>query len=108
MKKVKWIFSINSNGGGPPIGYGANMVGSKVKKFQEKIKAELNPAIDVEFISYDTSNNDILNADLIVFNNMDARYINDDIKQKGICIPSNDIYMGNTENIKNIILNFFE
>lgn len=95
MQKVVWIYSINVNEGGAPFGYASNTVGRDAKKNQEKLKSALLPEIALDFISYDTDREEMPSADLIVFNDIDARYICDEIKEKGLSIPYQDIYVGN-------------
>ncbi|WP_207942345.1 hypothetical protein DOK78_001030 [Enterococcus sp. DIV2402] len=105
MKKVLWIYSINVQDGGPPFGYGHNTSGKGVKRFKEKLKEELPSDIDLQFISYDTTSNVLPSADLIIFNDLDSRYIPEKIKEKGLCIPYQNIYTGNVEDVTHLILN---
>jgi hypothetical protein len=44
-------------------------------------------------------------ADLIIFNDWDSRYIPEKIKEKGLCIPYQNIYTGNVEDVTHLILN---
>ncbi|MGX6979452.1 hypothetical protein ACWN8V_09335 [Vagococcus elongatus] len=106
MKKVVWIFSINVDGGGAPIGYGANMTGRGPEKFKEKLKSELLPEIELQFISYDTQSHDVPVADLIVFNDIDSKFIPDEIKKNGLSVSPQEVYQGNIEEMKNTITRF--
>ncbi|MDT2758168.1 hypothetical protein [Enterococcus xiangfangensis] len=107
MKKAVWIFSINVDDGGAPFGYAFNLAGWRIKKFQEEIKEELLPDIDLEFISYDVTTNQIPAADIVIFNDKDSRFIADTIRKNGLSIPYQDVYIKDTKKIKDTILTFF-
>lgn len=102
MKKFVWLFTVNSSGM-PPFGYGPNMTSKQIKTFQNSLKESLPPEIDLDFISYDIDTK-IPESDLIIFNNLDARYLDEDIKKNGLVIPSNEIFSMNIEKIKDILL----
>ncbi|MCJ1977060.1 hypothetical protein [Pseudolactococcus paracarnosus] len=102
MKNIIWIFSINFDGQGP-FGYNAslNVIGNA---FQEQLKAALLPDITINFITYDANSDVIPVSDLIVFNDVDARYLKDQITDTGLCIPNKAIYAKEIEEIKQSIL----
>ncbi|MBO1307651.1 hypothetical protein JZO70_15855 [Enterococcus sp. 669A] len=106
MKKAVWIYSINAHGnasafvGGLGFGLGA-------KKYQEQLKADLLPEIDLQFISYDIASNEVPEADLIIYTHLSEKYLNDGITKKGISLPFQDVYMGNMKDIKEAITSYF-
>lgn len=104
MKKIVWIYSINVDGVAP-FGYGANLTMIKPRKFQEKLANELLPEFDVHFISYNTLSHDIPLADIIVFNDKDAKYLPEAIKEIGCCLLFEDIYKKNFTKIKEALKN---
>lgn len=108
MKEVVWLFSINLDEGGAPFGYAANTAGRDIKKNQEKLKEALKPAINLNFISYDSHANQKPVADLVVYNDIDARYIPDEVKKDGLLISYQDIYTGNIDKIAKSIVSFFD
>ncbi|MCC9085772.1 hypothetical protein LOS25_16865 [Enterococcus faecium] len=67
----------------------------QAQKFQETIKTNLPSDVTVDFI-YDTVNTEIPKADLIVYNDIDSRYLSDDLKNNGIVIPFKDMISNNT------------
>lgn len=102
MKEFVWLFTVNSRGM-TPFGYGPNMSNKQIKVFQNKLKLCLPPEINLNFMSYDIDTK-IPKADLIIFNNLDARYLDEDIKRNGLVIPSNEIFSMNIEKIKELLL----
>lgn len=109
MKKVVWIYSLNVYDTSVPIGYGSPGVRDwRGKTFQAEMKAALQPAVDLEFISYNAASNEIPEADLIVFSSLNARYLSDEIRNKGLAIPFQDLYMGNVQAIKDDLMIFLE
>jgi hypothetical protein len=77
----------------------------QAQKFQEEtIKTNLPSDVTVDFISYDTSSTEIPKADLIVYNDIDSRYLSDDLKNNGIVIPFKDMISNNTREIEKILL----
>lgn len=114
MKKVVMIYSINVNDGVAPSGY-ANVVapysfGAATiypnKKFQEKLQAELSPEVEIQFISYDMNSNEIPAADLIVYHDVDAKYLSDEIKKIGLGVSFQDVTTRNFTKIKEDITHF--
>ncbi len=109
MKKIVWIYSINVYDTSAPFGFGTPGVrGGHGKKFQAEMKAALQPEIELEFISYNPASNEIPEADLILFNSLDAKRLNDEITDKGIAIPFQDLYMGKVQDIKEYLMPFLE
>ena len=98
MKKIVWIYSVNLKGMGL-YGNSTTMPLRQAQKFQETIKTNLPSDVTVDFISYDTSSTEIPKADLIVYNDIDSRYLNN-----GIVIPFKDMISNNTREIEKKIL----
>lgn len=99
MKKIVWIYSVNLKGMGL-YGNSTTMPLRQAQKFQETIKTNLPSDVTVDFISYDTSSTEIPKADLIVYNDIDSRYLSDDLKNNGIVIPFKDMISNNTREIE--------
>lgn len=104
MKKAVWIFSINRNDGGAPFGSIIMFAGMGPKKFQAELISALQPEATLQFISYDSVQQPPIVADLVIFNELDARYLPKTLKESGLTIASHDIVMGNMEKIKQTIL----
>ncbi|MCD5165022.1 hypothetical protein IV424_13025 [Enterococcus faecalis] len=103
MKKIVWIYSVNLKGMGL-YGNSTTMPLRQAQKFQETIKTNLPSDVTVDFISYDTSSTELPKADLIVYNDIDSRYLSDDLKNNGIVIPFKDMISNNTREIEKKIL----
>ncbi|MGM0215300.1 hypothetical protein [Enterococcus sp. AZ109] len=106
MKKAVWIYSINAYGNASAF-VGGSGFGPGAKKFQEKLTADLLPEIDLQFISYDITSNEVPEADLIIYTHLSEKYLNDGIKEKGLSLPFQDVFMGNLEDIKEAITHYF-
>lgn len=107
MKKVIWIFSVNADGV-PPLGYmgtkaGQYLFGNGIK-FQKELKAELMPEFDLEFISYDLRDPKVPTADLIIYTDVDEKYLDEETKKKGFSIPYNLYFMNDTEKIREYVV----
>ena len=105
MKKAIWIYSVNVYENGAPFGYTSAAGGRKEKEFQQQLKEALLPEITLEFISYDAASDEVPAADLLLYNQLDGKYLPEEIKQRGLAIPSQDVYTGNLEHVKDAILN---
>ncbi|MGX7125242.1 hypothetical protein [Enterococcus viikkiensis] len=104
MKKAVWIYSINLNDGGSPFGSFVSLRGLGAKKFQKELISALQPEIALEFISYDSVQHPPVSADIVIFNELDARYLPEALKKTGLTIPSQDIVLENIDKIKQAIL----
>ncbi|MGO2891335.1 hypothetical protein [Enterococcus devriesei] len=104
MKKAVWIYSINLNDGGSPFGSFASLNGFGAKKFQTELISALQPEIALQFISYDSAQHPPVTADIVIFNELDARYLPEALKETGLMIASQDIVTGNIDKIKQAIL----
>jgi CRISPR/Cas system CMR subunit Cmr4 (Cas7 group RAMP superfamily) len=106
MKKVKWIFSINADGV-YPLGYTSIFNGlwvpGQISKFQKELKASLPPEIELEFLSYNTNQPETLRADLVLYNELDKKYLDEKTIKQALNIPYNLIYAPNIEAIKAFI-----
>lgn len=51
------------------------------------------------------SNHHVPVADLIVFNDKDEKYLSEEIKKEGLSIPSEQLFRGEIERIKETITN---
>ncbi|WP_206856696.1 hypothetical protein [Candidatus Enterococcus mangumiae] len=106
MKKVKWIFSINADGVFP-FGYAGIKTGQfvlgHVRAFQQELTSLLGPEIELEFISYNTRNSEAPSADLIVYTDVDEKYLDEETKKKGLSIPYKLYYLNEIEKIKESI-----
>lgn len=104
MKKAKWIFSVNVDGV-PPLGYMGTKAGhGNGMKFQKELKAELMPEVDLEFISYDIREPKVLDADLIIYTDVDEKYLDEETKKKGFSIPYNLYFTNDIEKIREYVI----
>ncbi|MFS0942905.1 hypothetical protein IGK28_002131 [Enterococcus sp. DIV0182] len=107
MKKAKWIFSVNVDRV-PPLGYMGTKAGQYLfgngMKFQKELKAELMPEVDLEFISYDIREPKVLDADLIIYTDVDEKYLDEETKKKGFSIPYNLYFTKDTEKIREYVI----
>ncbi|MEO1771902.1 hypothetical protein [Candidatus Enterococcus ferrettii] len=109
MQKVVWIYSINVYDTSAPFGFGTPGVRAwHGNKFQSEMKAALQPEIELEFISYNPASNDIPDADLVLFNSLDAKRLSDEITDKGLAIPFQYLYMGKVQEIKEYLMPFLK
>ena len=109
MKKVVWIYSLNVYDTSIPLGYGYPGIRAwQGKSFQAEMKAALEPEIELEFISYNPDSNAIPEADLIVYNSLNARFLSDELRDKGLAIPFQDLYMGKFQAIQEYITTFLK
>ena len=106
MKKIIWIYSVNTKGVNLKSS-GGGMIWNRSKKLQEKLREKLKPQWDLNIISYDITTS-IPQADLIIYNEMDRAYINDDIKKIGLSIPYTDLARSDVNSIVNRIELFSE
>ena len=81
MKKLVWIYSVNTKGVNLKSS-GSGMIWNRSKRLQEQLRAKVEPEWDLSIISYDITIN-IPQADLIIYNEMDQAYMNDEIKKMG-------------------------
>lgn len=106
MKKVVWIYSINASGVAP-IGYVGPVVDSYIlprfKEFQENLKTELLPEVELSFISYDMEDPEVPPADLVIYNDNDGKYLDEATKKTAFGIPYQDFLSMDIEKIKPII-----
>lgn len=105
MKSVVWIYTINTN---ETVirSSGYAMVWISSKKFQDKLKKELQPEWDLTIISYDITQNDIPNADIIMYNEVDASYLDEKIKNIGLPLSYIDLQTRKTDSIKKNLESF--
>ena len=106
MKKITWIQSVQLHDGGPPIGYSPNTMLSQTKKIQQQLKAALSEEFIIEFVSFDITTQAVPDADIVIYNDFDARYLNEAIQSNGLLIPFKDIITSNVEIIKQRIDEF--
>ncbi|MDT2827080.1 hypothetical protein P7H59_01290 [Enterococcus viikkiensis] len=104
MKKAVWIYSINLNDGGSPFGSFVSLRGLGAKKFRKELISALQPEIALQFISYDSVQHPPVSVDIVIFNELDARYLPEALKKTGLTIPSQDIVLENIDKIKQAIL----
>ncbi len=83
MKSVVWIYTVNTDGV-VIRSSGSGMMWISSKKFQDKLKKELLPEWNLSIISYDIAKNDIPDADIIMYNEMDMAYLDEKIKNTGL------------------------
>ena len=100
MKKITWIQSVQLHDGGPPIGYSPNAMLSQTKKMQQQLKDALAEEFSIEFVSFDITTQEVPNSDIIIYNDLDARYLNEAIQSNGLLIPFKDIITSNFETIQ--------
>ncbi len=97
MKKLVWIYSVNTRGGILKSS-GVGMIWSRSKKLQEQLRIKVEPEWDLSIISYDITT-DIPQADLIMYNEMDQAYMNDEIKKNELSIPYQDLATADVDSI---------
>lgn len=104
MKKIVWIVTVNANGV-YPLGYtGGLLIGNLLaEKSQKELKSDLGPEIDLEFTSYNMSDPKTLEADLILYNDSDEKYIDDQTKARAKSVPYSVYGSGDLEDIKKYI-----
>ncbi|HCQ8731850.1 TPA: hypothetical protein OMH10_002654 [Enterococcus faecalis] len=105
MKSVVWIYTINTNGT-VIRSSGYAMVWISSKRFQDKLKKELQPEWELTIISYDITQNDIPNADIIMYNEVDASYLDEKIKNIGLSLSYIDLQTRKTDSIKKNLESF--
>lgn len=105
MKSVVWIYTINTNGT-VIRSSGYAMVWISSKRFQDKLKKELQPEWDLTIISYDIAQNDIPNADIIMYNEVDASYLDEKIKNIGLPLSYIDLQTRKADSIKKKLESF--
>jgi hypothetical protein len=99
MKSVVWIYTVNTDGV-VIRSSGSSMMWIGKKKFQDKLKKELLPEWNLSIISYDIANNDIPDADIIMYNEMDMAYLDEKIKNTGLPVSYIDLQKKNADSIK--------
>lgn len=105
MKSVVWIYTINTNGT-VIISSGYAMVWISSKRFQDKLKKELQPEWDLTIISYDIAQDDIPNADIIMYNEVNASYLDEKIKNIGLPLSYIDLQTRKADSIKKNLESF--
>ncbi|EGO8122306.1 hypothetical protein FAD93_002790 [Enterococcus faecalis] len=105
MKSVVWIYTINTNGT-VIRSSGYAMVWISSKRFQDKLKKELQPEWDLTIISYDIAKDDIPNADIIMYNEVDASYLDEKIKNIGLPLSYIDLQTRKADSIKKNLESF--
>lgn len=105
MKSVVWIYTINTNGT-VIRSSGYAMVWISSKRFQDKVKKELQPEWDLTIISYDIAQDDIPNADIIMYNEVDASYLDEKIKNIGLPLSYIDLQTRKADSIKKNLESF--
>lgn len=105
MKSVVWIYTINTNGT-VIRSSGYAMVWISSKRFQDKLKKELQPEWDLTIISYDIAQDDIPNADIIMYNEVDASYLDEKIKNIGSPLSYIDLQTRKADSIKKNLESF--
>lgn len=105
MKSVVWIYTINTNGT-VIISSGYAMVWISSKRFQDKLKKELQPEWDLTIISYDIAQDDIPNADIIMYNEVDTSYLDEKIKNIGLPLSYIDLQTRKADSIKKNLESF--
>lgn len=103
MKTFTWIFSLNSDGIAP-FGYGHTMPYTQAELFQNNLKKSLSSEIDLEFISYNINSKIIPDSDLIIYNDLDARFLDEEIKNNSLVVPFSDVFSMNIERIKELLV----
>jgi hypothetical protein len=99
MKSVVWIYTVNTDGV-VIRSSGSSMMWIGSKKFQDKPKKELLPEWNLSIISYDIANNDIPDADIIMYNEMDMAYLDEKKKNTGLPVSYIDLQTKNADSIK--------
>lgn len=105
MKSVVWIYTINTNGT-VIRSSGYAMVWISSKRFQDKLKKELQPEWDLTIISYDIAQDDIPNADIIMYNEVDTSYLDEKIKNIGLPLSYIDLQTRKADSIKKNLKSF--
>ncbi|EGO8122301.1 hypothetical protein FAD93_002781 [Enterococcus faecalis] len=105
MKSVVWIYTINTNGT-VIRSSGYAMVWISSKRFQDKLKKELQPEWDLNIISYDIAQDDIPNADIIMYNEVDTSYLDEKIKNIGLPLSYIDLQTRKADSIKKNLKSF--
>lgn len=105
MKSVVWIYTINTNRT-VIISSGYAMVWISSKRFQDKLKKELQPEWDLTIISYDIAQDDIPNADITMYNEVDASYLDEKIKNIGLPLSYIDLQTRKADSIKKNLESF--
>lgn len=105
MKSVVWIYTINTNRT-VIISSGYAMVWISSKRFQDKLKKELQPEWDLTIISYDIAQDDIPNADIIMYNEVNASYLDEKIKNIGLPLSYIDLQTRKADSIKKNLESF--
>ncbi len=105
MKSVVWIYTINTNGT-VIRSSGYAMVWISSKRFQDKLKKELQPEWNLTIISYDIAQDDIPNADIIMYNEVDASYLDEKIKNIGLPLSYIDLQTRKADSIKKNLESF--
>lgn len=105
MKSVVWIYTINTNRT-VIISSGYAMVWISSKRFQDKLKKELQPEWDLTIISYDIAQDDIHNADIIMYNEVNASYLDEKIKNIGLPLSYIDLQTRKADSIKKNLESF--
>ncbi|EKB7628937.1 hypothetical protein OPL79_002605 [Enterococcus faecalis] len=105
MKSVVWIYTINTNRT-VIISSGYAMVWISSKRFQDKLKKELQPEWDLTIISYDIAQDDIPNADIIMYNEVDTSYLDEKIKNIGLPLSYIDLQTRKADSIKKNLKSF--
>ena len=107
MKSVVWIYTVNTDGV-VIRSSGSDMMWISSKKFQDKLKKELLPEWNLSIISYDIAKNDIPDADIIMYNEMDMAYLDEKIKNTGLPVSYIDLQTKNADSIKKKLEKFAE
>ncbi|MGK0550539.1 hypothetical protein ACSFB8_02500 [Enterococcus faecalis] len=105
MKKIIWIHSVNANGS-VLASYPAIIGGRPSKQMQKELTAALFPEWKITFISYDVKAKICPQADVLVYNQVDAAYLNHYIKQNALAIPYQALQTKAMEEIKDAIEQF--
>jgi len=107
MKQIIWIYSTNSNGMAP-FGYGPTLTPNQSINFQENMQACFPSDIACQFISFDTANEVIPTADLLVFNDIDSKYLSTELKENALMIPFQQIMTSDLASLEKSILHALE
>ena len=107
FKHSYWIYTVNTDGV-VIRSSGSGMMWISSKKFQDKLKKELLPEWNLSIISYDIAKNDIPDADIIMYNEMDMAYLDEKIKNTGLPVSYIDLQTKNADSIKKKLEKFAE
>lgn len=107
MKKLLWIYSVNTQGV-YLNNSGLGMLWNRSKKFQDQLRARISPEWELLITSYDINNTDIPKADIIMYNEMDQAYIADEIKKRSIVISFQDLVTWDFDNIEKKLGSFIK